>query len=186
MASSAPAVMIGLDAAEITLVERWCAEGKLPTLAALRRNGEERFDPRIDCLVQRMPVAWNRLATISKLDEYITHRGGLGAPIDDSLEETRGGFGGPQDDRPATQNPCGDSPLQCLGCRCQRHPTRSDAWNEAVFRDRNERRIEDASLRCRGQLPGNQQPQVIGEGDLADEIAAQVQPANDDFLRIGG
>jgi predicted AlkP superfamily phosphohydrolase/phosphomutase len=32
-------VMIGLDGAEITLVERLCSEGKLPTLQSLRKRG---------------------------------------------------------------------------------------------------------------------------------------------------
>ena len=39
MDNGAPVLMIGLDAAELTLVERLCDEGKLPTLAALRQDG---------------------------------------------------------------------------------------------------------------------------------------------------
>ena len=39
MGPAAPVMMIGLDAAELTLVERLCDEGKLPTLAGLRRHG---------------------------------------------------------------------------------------------------------------------------------------------------
>jgi predicted AlkP superfamily phosphohydrolase/phosphomutase len=35
----APVVMIGLDAAELTLIERLCAEGVLPTLQSLRDRG---------------------------------------------------------------------------------------------------------------------------------------------------
>jgi predicted AlkP superfamily phosphohydrolase/phosphomutase len=39
MGSAAPVMMIGLDAAELTLVERLCDDGKLPTLAGLKRHG---------------------------------------------------------------------------------------------------------------------------------------------------
>jgi len=39
MGGDTPVVMIGLDAAEATLIERWCADGTLPALAALRRQG---------------------------------------------------------------------------------------------------------------------------------------------------
>ena len=39
MADATPVLMIGLDAAEVTLVDRLCAEGKLPTIATLRRKG---------------------------------------------------------------------------------------------------------------------------------------------------
>ena len=39
MGDGAPVLMIGLDAAELTLVERLCDEGKLPTLAGLRQHG---------------------------------------------------------------------------------------------------------------------------------------------------
>src|SRR5262249_15176533 len=39
MAGGTPVLMIGLDAAELTLVERLCDEGKLPTLTALRQHG---------------------------------------------------------------------------------------------------------------------------------------------------
>jgi predicted AlkP superfamily phosphohydrolase/phosphomutase len=39
MRSAAPVLMIGVDAAEVTLVDRLCEEGKLPTLSWLRRNG---------------------------------------------------------------------------------------------------------------------------------------------------
>jgi predicted AlkP superfamily phosphohydrolase/phosphomutase len=39
VARTAPVLMIGLDAAEVTLVDRLCDDGKLPTLAWLRRKG---------------------------------------------------------------------------------------------------------------------------------------------------
>lgn len=39
MGKAAPVVMIGLDAAESTVVERLCCEGKLPTLDSLRQSG---------------------------------------------------------------------------------------------------------------------------------------------------
>lgn len=39
MGHAAPVLMIGVDAAEVTLVERLCDEGKLPTLAWLKQNG---------------------------------------------------------------------------------------------------------------------------------------------------
>jgi predicted AlkP superfamily phosphohydrolase/phosphomutase len=39
MASTRPAVLIGLDAAEIDVIERLLEEGRLPNLAALRRRG---------------------------------------------------------------------------------------------------------------------------------------------------
>jgi predicted AlkP superfamily phosphohydrolase/phosphomutase len=39
MAPAARVCLIGLDAADETLVERWCAEGALPTLDRLRRSG---------------------------------------------------------------------------------------------------------------------------------------------------
>src|SRR5262245_53562349 len=39
MGHHAPVVVIGLDAAELSLIERGCDEGKLPALAALRRQG---------------------------------------------------------------------------------------------------------------------------------------------------
>ena len=35
-------LMIGLDAADGTLLDRWCAEGDMPNLAAFRANGDER------------------------------------------------------------------------------------------------------------------------------------------------
>ncbi len=39
MKKKTPVLMIGLDAAEVTLIERLCAEGKLPTLQSLRERG---------------------------------------------------------------------------------------------------------------------------------------------------
>jgi len=39
MKSSSPTIMIGLDGAEVTLVEKFCSEGKLPTLQSLRKDG---------------------------------------------------------------------------------------------------------------------------------------------------
>jgi len=39
MSTHAPVLMIGLDAAEVTLIERLCSEGKLPTLQSLREKG---------------------------------------------------------------------------------------------------------------------------------------------------
>jgi hypothetical protein len=39
MGNGVPVLMIGLDAAELTLVERLCDEGQLPTLAGLRQHG---------------------------------------------------------------------------------------------------------------------------------------------------
>ena len=39
LASRRPVLMIGLDAAEITLIRQWMAEGLLPNLAALQRRG---------------------------------------------------------------------------------------------------------------------------------------------------
>ena len=34
-----PILMIGIDAAEVTLIERLCVEGKLPVLQSLREQG---------------------------------------------------------------------------------------------------------------------------------------------------
>jgi predicted AlkP superfamily phosphohydrolase/phosphomutase len=39
MKNRTPVVMIGLDAVEMSLVDRLCDEGKLPTLQSLRENG---------------------------------------------------------------------------------------------------------------------------------------------------
>jgi predicted AlkP superfamily phosphohydrolase/phosphomutase len=39
VASRRPVLMIGLDAAEITLIQQWMADGLLPNLAALQRRG---------------------------------------------------------------------------------------------------------------------------------------------------
>ncbi|MGH7719902.1 MAG: hypothetical protein ACREON_13795 [Gemmatimonadaceae bacterium] len=37
--SRSPVIAIGLDATELTVIERWCDEGKLPALRALRERG---------------------------------------------------------------------------------------------------------------------------------------------------
>ena len=39
VASRRPVLMIGLDAAEITLIQQWMTDGLLPNLAALHRRG---------------------------------------------------------------------------------------------------------------------------------------------------
>jgi predicted AlkP superfamily phosphohydrolase/phosphomutase len=39
MKNNSPIIMIGLDGAEVTLIERFCSEGKLPTLQSLRKDG---------------------------------------------------------------------------------------------------------------------------------------------------
>ena len=39
VASRSPVLMIGLDAAEITLIQQWMTDGLLPNLAALHRRG---------------------------------------------------------------------------------------------------------------------------------------------------
>lgn len=39
MKSPAPILMIGLDASEVTLIEKFCAEGKLPAIQSLRERG---------------------------------------------------------------------------------------------------------------------------------------------------
>ena len=39
VASRRPVLMIGLDAAEITLIQQWMTDGLLPNLAALQRRG---------------------------------------------------------------------------------------------------------------------------------------------------
>src|SRR5579864_5664235 len=62
-ASQAPRklVILGFDGADAKLTERWMAEGKLPHLAALRRQGA--FAPLLSTIPSQTPVSWSTFAT---------------------------------------------------------------------------------------------------------------------------
>jgi hypothetical protein len=54
-----------------------------------------------------------------------------------------------------------------------------------VLGDGHERGVEHAPLGRIGKLPGDQQPDVIGEADRADQLAAQVAATHHDRFRVG-
>jgi len=62
-ASQAPRklVILGFDGADAKLTERWMDEGKLPHLAALRRQGT--FAPLLSTIPSQTPVSWSTFST---------------------------------------------------------------------------------------------------------------------------
>jgi predicted AlkP superfamily phosphohydrolase/phosphomutase len=54
-------VILGFDGADAKLTERWMGEGKLPHLAALRRQGA--FAPLLSTIPSQTPVSWSTFAT---------------------------------------------------------------------------------------------------------------------------
>lgn len=63
----APVLMIGLDAAELTLVERWMAEGALPQLRALRERGTW---TRLGSTAQWHATPWASFSTGTPPEEH--------------------------------------------------------------------------------------------------------------------
>ena len=90
-----------------------------------------------------------------------------------------------------------ESPSRSRGCRPPPRPAAPRAprpascgWPARSARGRA-RRSRPASRRARaaaraGQLAGHQQPDVIGEADLADQLRAQVAAAHEDRLGVRG
>ncbi len=54
-------VILGFDGADAKLTERWMDEGKLPHLAALRRQGT--FAPLLSTIPSQTPVSWSTFST---------------------------------------------------------------------------------------------------------------------------
>jgi predicted AlkP superfamily phosphohydrolase/phosphomutase len=54
-------VILGFDGADAKLTERWMDEGKLPNLAALRRQGT--FAPLLSTIPSQTPVSWSTFST---------------------------------------------------------------------------------------------------------------------------
>src|SRR5260370_23610667 len=54
-------VILGFDGADAKLAERWMSAGKLPNLAALRRQGA--FAPLLSTIPSQTPGSWSTFAT---------------------------------------------------------------------------------------------------------------------------
>ena len=74
--------------------------------------------------------------------------------------------------------------LPGLGSRRERHARRLHARDEAVLGDRDEAGVGHPALGLGGVLAGDEQPEVVGEADLADEVRAEVVAADGDRLRV--
>ncbi|MCS6759359.1 MAG: hypothetical protein MO852_10515 [Candidatus Devosia euplotis] len=53
-----------------------------------------------------------------------------------------------------------------------------------MFGDRDQAGIEHLALGCGAALTQHQQPEIVGEVDLTDEVRAQILAANGDGLRV--
>ena len=160
-----------------------------PATPALGGHGQQARHARILALVQRMPVAGNRLARRAQLGEHGARRRVerlAGQRVERCVaKQPRRGFGGTQDHRAAAQDSRRDRALQRFRRRGQCHAARGDARHETVFGDRHQRRIEHASLRRVGSWPVTSSQTWSVKRDVADQLAAQVVAAHHDRLRIG-
>jgi hypothetical protein len=157
--------------------------------AGLVRDGEQPADAGVILLVQRVAVARDGAVRIARLDER-----GEGRGIDvtqrdvseDAGHEVRGRFRRAEDHGAAAEEAGRDRALDRLRRGGERDACGRDGGYEPMLCNCDQRGIEDPALRRRRQLAGDEQPGVIGEGDAADEVTAQVVAAHHDRVRVRG
>ena len=89
--------------------------------------------------------------------------------------------------RTAAEKAGGDGALESLRRGGVGHARGDDARHEAVFGDGGEHRVGEAFLLGARLVAGDQQPEIAGEIDLADNVVAEIAPADDNaFRRRGG
>ena len=101
------------------------------------------------------------------------------------LEQPRASLGRPEDDRPGTEDPCRDRPLQRLGVGGERHARGDVARHQPVLGDRHEQQVEEEALVVGRLAPGEEQVEVVGEAQPAHQVAAEVAAAHFDPVGVG-
>ena len=150
---------------------------------------EQSNDARIGSLVQWMAVAWDHALRGAILPHYLLRRlveRSAGGTRDNLVQQLPGLVRRAENHRAAAQDSSGDSALQRFRRGGQRQAARLHARYQAVLCDRDQRRIQHAPLRFVRQAAGDEQPDVIGETDLADELGAQVATAHQDRVFVRG
>ena len=87
---------------------------------------------------------------------------------------------GPAPRIPAATAPCSDS-----GIGRERHPRRDVRRHHPVLGDRDEQQVEEEALLLGRLVAGQQQVEVLREGEPAHQLAGQVAPAHLDAVGIG-
>ena len=95
-------------------------------------------------------------------------------------------LGAAGDDRSHAEQAGGHGALPGFGSGRERHARGLDAGDQSMLRDRDETGVRHEALFVVGALSGDQQPEIVGEIDLADQIVAQIVPANGDRMFIRG
>ena len=89
-----------------------------------------------------------------------------------------------EDDRTAAEDAGCDGALDCLRRGGECHAARHHRRHEPVLGNRDQRGVEDPALRRCRELAGDEEPGVIGESDVADEVLAKVVAPYDDRFGI--
>jgi hypothetical protein len=85
-------------------------------------------------------------------------------PLPRPVEQARALLGGPQQDRPRAQDARRHSALQRARVGRERHPRRDVGRHHAVLGDPHQQQVEEEALVVAGLRAGEQQVEVVGEG----------------------
>ena len=150
-------------------------------------NLEQARDSWIKLLMQRMAESGNGAPLFARRDQRVTDGGirGTGAAACVDIRKKEGcRFRGAQYYGPAAEYPGSNRALHRLRGGGECHAGGSNAWHEAVLGDRDQGRIEQAALRRGWEFARHEQPGVVGEGHIADQVLAQIMPANHDCIGV--
>src|SRR5262249_11763032 len=101
------------------------------------------------------------------------------------LEQVRALLGGAEHDRSGAEDARGDRALQRARVGRERHPGGDARRHHPVLGDRDQQQVEEEALLRRRLLAGQQEMDVLREGQAAHQVACQVAATHLDTVRVG-
>ena len=157
--------------------------------AALVGELEDPLRPRIDRPVHRVAEAGHLRTGVMRCPRDVGHhvlcslaRRDASARI---LEQERALLRRPEDDRTGAEDARGDGTLQSGRVGRERHPRGDVRRHHPVLGDRDEQQVEEEALVVGRLVAGQQQVEVLGEGQTAHEVAREVTAPHLDAIGIG-
>jgi hypothetical protein len=146
--------------------------------AAFVREREDPLGARIDRLVYRMPEAGHP-------PSHLVDRARDSHRIAASLEQPRTLLGRAEDDGAGAEDARRDRALQGARVCCKGHPRGDIARHQSVLGDCHEQHVEEEALVLRRLTTGEQEVEVLGKGQPAQQVAGEIASPHFDPVGIG-
>ena len=156
--------------------------------ARFLRHGEQPRHARVALLVQRVAIAGDGLSGRAPAAHHLERGGAKVAVLHRFVhfgEQPAGRLRSAQDHAAATEDACGDRALQRVRRRGVGHARGLHARHHAVIGDRDQRGVQHHGVGARRPHAGHQEAEVVGEGDVPDQVLAQVLAAHRDAVLVG-